>query len=78
MMTFEDVSKRKSDVLMKIRRNQEEMKSYLRELSSDYQRPDTFLSVQGVKKAVGWAGGAFYAFKILRSIVRVTGIFRRF
>lgn len=78
-MTYSDIRLRKQEVLGKIRREQSRMKYLTEQLVEDYHRPLTsgLLSVSRVKRISSVVGGAFYAYHVLKSLSRVTGLFRR-
>lgn len=78
-MTFDDIRLRKQEVLQKIRQEQKRIRYLTDQLVDDYHRPlwNGLLSVPNVKRVGSIAGGTFYAFRLLRSISRVTGVFRR-
>lgn len=77
VLTFEDIKIRKQKVLSQIHDCQARMKLYTNGLLMDYHRPESFFSVTGVRKLSGYVGSALYAFRILKSLSRVTGIFKR-
>ena len=77
VLTFEDIKIRKQKVLSQIRDCQARMKLYSNGLLMDYHRPESYFSIDGVRKLGSYLGGAFYVFRIFRSVSRVTGIFKR-
>jgi hypothetical protein len=78
-MTFNDICVRKQEVLGKIRREQSRMKYLADQLVEDYHRPLTsgLFSVSNVKRVSSLVGGVFYAYQIVKSLSRVTGLFCR-
>lgn len=76
-LAYEDIQQRKQEVLAQIRGQQQVIKKCLTELVDDYAGSDNLFSIRGVRKVSGWIGGAFYAYRIFRSISRVTGFLHR-
>jgi len=77
LVTFEDIKIRKQKVLSQIHDCQARMKLYTNGLLMDYYRPESFFSFTGVRKLSGYVGSGLYAFRILKSVSRVMGLFKR-
>lgn len=76
-LTYEDIRARKRDVLLQIRRQQQIIRQCTGELVDDYANPTNLLSAKGIRKISGWIGGAFYAYRIIRSFSRMTRFLHR-
>ena len=76
-LTYEQLHERKQAVLAQIRQQQGEIKRYTHAIIDGYTHPEELIAIKGISKLTGFIGGAFYAYKILRSISRITGILRK-
>lgn len=76
-MTYADIEKRKRTLRIQLHNCKARMKLYSNGLLMDYHRPESFVSLSGIRKMAGYVGTALYALKVLRSISRVTGVFKK-
>lgn len=78
-MAYDDIRLRKQVVLRKIRREQSRIKYLTEQIVEDYHHPfgDGLFSIPNLKRAGSVVGGIFYAYRVLKSVSRVIGLFRR-
>ncbi|GEM_PF-2463931 len=76
-LTYEDIRARKREVLSQIHEQQQVMRQCVGELADDFTNTGNLMSAKGIRKVSGWIGGAFYAYRIIRGLSRMTHLLRR-
>lgn len=77
-LTYEDIRKRKRIVLEKLRKEKAKMDYFGRALLDEYRLPKIagLTSIDSVRKTGQVVSGVFYAYRVLKSVGKVIGVFR--
>ena len=68
-VTYEDIQRRKQEVLSRIRREENNIKRLTAALIDDYRRPGSgIMSLASMKRTGSLIGSALYAYKVGRSV----------
>jgi hypothetical protein len=77
-VTYEDIQRRKQDVLARLRREENNIKRLTDALIDDYRRPGSgVMSLVSMKRTGSLIGSALYAYKVGRSVWKLYMKMRR-
>lgn len=78
-LTYEEIRLRKRVVLEKIRKEQAKMKYFGNALLDEYRLPKLagLTSIDSIRRTGQVVTGVFYAYRVLKSVGKVLGVFRR-
>ena len=77
-VTYEDIQRRKQDVLTRLRREENNIKRLTDALIDDYRRPGSgVMSLVSMKRTGSLSGSALYAYQVGRSVWKLYMKMRR-